>query len=57
MVLFLNDQGLFAFKHTGWITLLIFKERDSGRSRGFAFVRFFDKHDAEVRIWPVRREK
>jgi len=26
------------------------KERDSGRSRGFAFVRFFDKHDAEVRI-------
>ena len=25
------------------------KERDSGRSRGFAFVRFFDKHDAEVR--------
>merc|ERR1719260_296159 len=23
------------------------KERDSGRSRGFAFVRFFDKHDAE----------
>ena len=48
MVLFLNDQGLFAFKHTGWITLLIFKERDSGRSRGFAFVRFFDKHDAEV---------
>ena len=24
------------------------KERDSGRSRGFAFVRFFDKHDAEV---------
>jgi len=24
------------------------KERDSGRSRGFAFVRFFDKHDAEL---------
>merc|ERR1719320_947797 len=23
------------------------KERDSGRSRGFAFVRFHDKHDAE----------
>jgi len=23
-------------------------ERDSGRSRGFAFVRYFDKRDAEV---------
>jgi len=23
-------------------------ERGTGRSRGFAFVRFYDKHDAEV---------
>ena len=33
------------------------QERDSGRSRGFAFVRFFDKHDAEVRnIGAIGRE-
>ena len=26
-------------------------ERDSGRSRGFAFVRYYDKRDAEVRTF------
>jgi len=25
-------------------------ERGTGRSRGFAFVRFYDKNDAEVRV-------
>ena len=25
-------------------------ERESGKSRGFAFVRFYDKKDAEVRM-------
>lgn len=25
-------------------------ERETGRSRGFAFVRFYDKRDAEVRV-------
>ena len=26
-------------------------ERESGRSRGFAFVRYYDKRDAEVRVY------
>ena len=26
-------------------------ERGSGRSRGFAFVRYYEKRDAEVRSW------
>ena len=26
-------------------------ERGSGRSRGFAFVRYYDKRDAEVSSW------
>ena len=46
------------FKYAGWSSWYLFipKERDSGRSRGFAFVRFFDKHDAEVRIGTIGRE-
>ena len=26
-------------------------DRETGRTRGFAFVRFYDKKDAEVRPW------